>query len=92
MRLTTGGLTVAGEYEVKNKRIEQYLQIAKPLVARFECVQITHIPRSKNQMVDALPNLATIAGYPCNVGLSVMDQSSILGMAVMAIDHPAEQS
>ena len=40
-------------------------------------------------MADALINLATSAWYTCNVGLSVMDQSSILGTT---IDHQAEQS
>ena len=84
--------TVAGEYEVKNKMMEQYMRIAKPLLAGFERVQIMHVPGSKNQMADALVNLATSAWYPCNMGLSVTDQSSILGTVVTAIDHQAEQS
>ena len=65
------------------------MRIAKLILVGFECVQITHISRSKNQMADALTNLATSAWYPCNVGLSVMDQPSILGTT---IDHKAEQS
>ena len=49
-----------GEYEAKNKRMEQYLQIM-------------HVLRTKNQMTDELANLATRALRPCNVEISVMD-------------------
>ena len=62
-----------GEYEAKNKRMEQYLQIAKLLLASFKCIEIMHVPRTKNQMADALANLATRALHPCNVEISVMD-------------------
>ena len=43
-------------------------------------------------MANALANLETNAWYLCNVGLSVIDQSSILGTMVTTIDHQAEQS
>ena len=76
-----------GEYEAKNERMNQYLRIAKPLLAGFKHVQVTHVPRSENQMADALANLTTSARYLYNVGLSVMEQSSILSMAVTAIDQ-----
>ena len=68
------------------------MRIAKPLLAGFEGLQITHVPRFKNQMEDALANLVTSAWHPCNVGLSVMDQSFILGTTISTIDHQAKQS
>ena len=37
-------------------------------------------------------SVATGAWYSCNMGLSVMDRSSILGKAVTTIDHQVEQS
>ena len=73
-----------GEYEAKNKRMEQYLQIAKPLLASFKRIEVTHIPITENKMADALTNLATSAMHPCNVEISVMDQPSTQGTKVMA--------
>ena len=67
--------------------MEQYLRITKPLMAGFKHIQVTHIPRSENQMVNALANLATNVLYPFNVELSVMDQSCTLATTVMAIDQ-----
>ena len=68
------------------------MKIAKPFLAGFKHVLVTHIPRSENQMTDALANLVTSARYPCNVSLSVMEQSSILNTAVTTIDQQAEHS
>ena len=66
-----------GEHKAKNERMEQYLQIAKPLLASFKRIEVTHVPRIENQMVDALANLATNALHPCNVKIRVMEQPSI---------------
>ena len=76
-----------GEYEAKNKRMEQYLQIAKPLLASFKRIEITHVPRTENQMAYPLDNLATRALHPCNIEISIMDQPSIQCTMVMAIDQ-----
>ena len=75
-----------GEYEVKKESMERYLRIAKPLMARFKHIQVTHVPMSENQMADALANLETNSLNPCNVELSVMDQPSTLATTVMSID------
>ena len=61
------------EYEAKNERMELYLQIAKPLLASFKRIEVTHVPRTENQMVDAITNLETNALHPCNVEISVID-------------------
>ena len=74
-----------GEYEAKNERMEQYLKIAKPLLASFKHIKVTHIPRIENQMADALANLETSSLHLSNVEISVMEQPSIQGTAVMAI-------
>ena len=81
-----------GEYEVKNESMEQYLRIAKPLMVGFKHIQVTHIPKSKNQMAESLANLETNALNPCNVELTVMDQPSTLATIVMSIDQQAESS
>ena len=81
-----------GEYEAKNKRMEQYLQIGKALMASLKRIEVMHIPMTENQMADALANLATIALHPCNVEISIMDQPSIQGTTVMAIDQQAGPS
>ena len=62
--------------------MKQYLRIVKPFLVGFKRIQVTHVPRSENQMADALANLPTNALYPCNIELSVMDQLSILGLSV----------
>ena len=80
------------EYHAKNKRMEQYLQIAKTLLASFKHIEVTHIPKIGNQMEDALSNLATITLHPCNVEIIIMDQSSIHGTTIMATDQQAGPS
>ena len=72
--------------------MEQYLQIAKPLLASFKCIEVTHVPGTENQMADVLANLVTRALHPCNVEINVIDQPSIQGTMVMAIDQQAEPS
>ena len=81
-----------GECEAKNERMEQYLRIAKPLMASFKHIKVTHVPGTKNQMVDTLANLETSVLYRCNVKISVMEQQSIQGTTVMAIDQQAGPS
>ena len=81
-----------GKYEVKNERMEQYLWISKFLLGGFKRIQVTHVPKSENEMTDALANLGTNALYQCNVELSVMDQPSILGTVVTTIDQQVEPS
>ena len=72
--------------------MEQYLQIGNPMMASFKRIEVMHFPRIENQMADTLANLATSALHPCNVEISVMDQPSIQGTTVMAIDQQAEPS
>ena len=55
-------------------------------MASFKRIEVMHVPGTKNQMANALANLATSALHSCNVEISVMDQPSIQGTTVMAID------
>ena len=65
-----------GEYEAKNERMEQYLQIAKPLLASFKRIEVTHVPKTEHQMADVLANLETNALHP------VQDQDKRRGSIV----------
>ena len=67
--------------------MEQYLQMARPLLVEFKHFKVTHIPIFET---DALANLASNTLYPCNVELSVMDRPSIPRAVV--IDHQVELS
>ena len=58
----------------------------------FKRVEVTHIPKSENQMADALANLVTSSLHPYNVEVGVMDQPSIQSTTIMAIDEQVEQS
>ena len=81
-----------GEYVAKNEMMKQYLRAPQPLMAGFTRIWIMHVPRSENQIADALANLATNALYPYNVELSVMECPSTLSTVVTTIDQGAEQS
>ena len=72
--------------------MEQYLPVAQPLLVRFKHIEVTHLPRSENQMENALATSVSNALYPCNVELSVKDSLSIPSVEVMAIDHQVEMS
>ena len=85
-------LQLQGEYDAKHESMEQYLRLAKPLLAGFKSIEVTHFPRLENQMTDALANLATSALHSCNVEVGVMDQQSIRSTTVMAIDERTKQS
>ena len=71
--------------------MEEYLGIVRHLLVRFKRIEVTCIPRSKNQMTDALANLAISVLHLCNMEVGVMDQSSIQSTTVMAIDEQAKQ-
>ena len=70
-------LQLQGEYEAKNERMGQYLRLTRTLMAGFKCIEVTHVPRSENQMADVLANLAISALHQCNVEVGVMNQPSI---------------
>ncbi|KAM1432434.1 hypothetical protein ACFXTO_014969 [Malus domestica] len=47
------------EYEVRKDDLVPYFRLATQLLQRFEAVTLEHVPRKKNQMADALANLAS---------------------------------
>ena len=52
-----------GEYEAKNERMVQYMRITQLLLAGLKRIKITHVPKSENQMANALANLETNVIY-----------------------------
>ena len=72
--------------------MEHYLQIDKPMLASFKCIEVTHFPKTENQMAEALANLATSTLHQCNIEISVMDRPSIQGTTIMVIDQQADPS
>ena len=79
-----------GEYEAQRERMEQFLRLARSLMAKFEQVNVTQIPLRENQMADVLASLAFDALYSCNIELNVMDRSSISRTPVLATDNHDE--
>ena len=49
---------VEGRYRVKNPGLVPLFREAKALLARFERVRLTHVPREQNREADALANRA----------------------------------
>lgn len=56
-RLVVG--QVKGEFEVKDKRMQEYLSQVKCLQSEFKSFDLLHIPRSDNAHADSLAMLAT---------------------------------
>ena len=50
---------VNGEFEARDKRMQEYLDQAKCLQSQFDSFSLLHIPRSGNTHVDSLATLAT---------------------------------
>ena len=50
------------ELEVKDKRMQEYLDKAKYLQSNFDSFSLLHIPRNKNTHADSLATLATSSG------------------------------
>ena len=49
---------IAGEYEVRDEKLEKYLEELKRVCNEFEHVEIIYVPRGKNRKADALSKLA----------------------------------
>lgn len=48
-----------GQYEAKDKRTSNYLELVKILFIHFEVIEISQVPQTQNEQVDALANLAS---------------------------------
>ena len=75
-----------GEYEDKNRRIEQYLKLAQSLMVGFKKFIVAQVPREENRMADALANLASSSLYPYHMELSIMDHPSIYNAAILTVE------
>ena len=53
---------IAGEYEVRDEKLEKYLEELKRVCNEFEHVEILYVPRGKNRKADALSKLAAEGG------------------------------
>ncbi len=51
---------VKDDWELKEEKLRPYLEYAKKLLFSFEEVNITHMPRTQNQMADSLATLASL--------------------------------
>lgn len=49
---------ISGEYKVKSVQLRPLFERAKGLMATFNSVQVSHVPRSENKIADALVNQA----------------------------------
>ena len=53
---------VNGEFEARDKRMQEYLDKAKCLQSNFDSFSLLHIPRNGNTHADSLATLATSSG------------------------------
>ena len=63
--------------------MDQYLALARSLLARFIKFVVAQVSRLENIMVDTLANLASSALYPYHVELNVLTRSSISKEAIL---------
>ncbi|XP_047261217.1 uncharacterized protein LOC124894671 [Capsicum annuum] len=57
---------IQGEWETRDIKLILYKQFVEDLSKRFESIQFRHIPRSHNELADALATLASMLPYPGN--------------------------
>ncbi|XP_047261146.1 uncharacterized protein LOC107869086, partial [Capsicum annuum] len=57
---------IQGEWETRDIKLIPYKQFVEDLSKRFESIQFRHIPRSHNELADALATLASMLPYPGN--------------------------
>ncbi|XP_061353964.1 uncharacterized protein LOC133298653, partial [Gastrolobium bilobum] len=54
---------IAGSYQAKGPLLAKYLNSARQLIAEFEKVEVSHIPRNENSRADILSKLASTKGW-----------------------------
>jgi ribonuclease HI len=75
---------VNGDYEAKEERMLQYLNLVRHQMSRFHEVKLTRIPREQNAVADQLARSA-LSNEP-NDELEVVQQSSIQAIEVNPIE------
>ncbi|KAI8530249.1 hypothetical protein RHMOL_Rhmol11G0041700 [Rhododendron molle] len=58
-----------GDWKVREEKLKPYHQDLEELIPRLNKVTFTHIPRLKNQFLDALAALASMIKLPTGVKL-----------------------
>ena len=72
---------IQGEWETRDIKLIPYKQFIEDLSKRFESIEFRHIPRSHNELADALATLASMLPYPGNthfdpLEIQIRDQHS----------------
>ena len=75
---------VNGDYEAKEERMLQYLNLPRHQISRFHEVKLTRIPKEQNEAADQLAKSAS-SNEP-NDELEVIQQSSIQAIEVNSIE------
>ncbi|XP_070054066.1 uncharacterized protein [Nicotiana tomentosiformis] len=55
---------VLGEWATRNTKILPYLHCVHELIKRFTKIEFKHVPRIKNEFVDALATLSSMIQHP----------------------------
>ena len=77
-RLVVG--QVKGKLEVKDMRIQGYLNQVRHLQSQFESFNLLHIPRSGNTHADSLATLATFSAHNLPWVILVEDLCKLIGV------------
>ena len=57
---------IQGEWKTRDVKLRPYHAYLDLLVARFEDLRYTHLPRAQNQFADALATLASMIAIPAD--------------------------
>ncbi|RVW63424.1 hypothetical protein CK203_055893 [Vitis vinifera] len=57
---------IQGEWKTRDVKLRPYHAYLELLVARFEDLRYTHLPRAQNQFADALATLASMIDIPAD--------------------------
>ncbi|XP_047257939.1 uncharacterized protein Mb2253c-like, partial [Capsicum annuum] len=64
---------IQGEWETRDIKLIPYKQFVEDLIKRFKSIEFRYIPRSHNELADALATLASMLPYPGNTHLNPLE-------------------
>ncbi|RVW97606.1 Retrovirus-related Pol polyprotein from transposon opus [Vitis vinifera] len=81
---------IQGEWKTRDVKLRPYHAYLELLVARFEDLRYTHLPRAQNQFADALATLASMIDIPADATVRpFVDRVEICSCAATAKDKRA---
>ena len=83
---------IKGEFEDKEDRMIKFFFVAGTFLTSFKHFSISLVPRSENEMADALANFASSVPRACHVDVQVLDAPSTVESQVDLVKEGSPKS